>query len=546
MRSISKKLTFNAVLTAGLSVLLTCGVFVFYEYFGFQTQMQQEVDGLAQVLGSNVSPFVLYDDANGAGENLSSLEARSEVVAAAIYKTGSSTPFATYSRMGQTSTRVFPNEPSRIGLSNGMVIARGSIMVPEDLASSSGSEELGTLYIQLDAQRLYDRIKWSLALAVGILLIGCPLAYLLSASLQKSLSDPIIELARIAKLVTVDGDLTVRAESSSTNDETTGFLIESFNGMLDQVVARTAELEARGTEVEQSRENLTSLVTHLTSVIDQVSKAGIQVKSAATSIAAAAKQQETSVGDQAASAAEITATARQISATARELVETMDGVATDADDTAKLAGDGQDSLGEMQTAMNRILSTCDSIVSKLAILNEKASKISTVVTTISKVADQTNLLSLNAAIEAEKAGEHGRGFAVVATEIRRLADQTAVATLDIEQTITEMQSAVSVGVMSMDKFADEIRTGDRTMVQVTGQLGQIMGQVQSMNDHFLHVNRGMQLQAEGAEQITDSIRNLSDSAQETVLALRDFSAIVTQLNNATERLQESVKVHQTA
>ena len=80
-----------------------------------------------------------------------------------------------------------------------------------------------------------------------------------------------------------------------------------------------------------------------------------------------------------------------------------------------------------------------------------------VVTTITKVADQTNLLSINAAIEAEKAGEYGRGFLVVAREIRRLADQTAVATLDIENMVRHMQDAVSAGVMQMDKFSDEVR-----------------------------------------------------------------------------------------
>jgi methyl-accepting chemotaxis protein WspA len=107
-------------------------------------------------------------------------------------------------------------------------------------------------------------------------------------------------------------------------------------------------------------------------------------------------------------------------------------------------------------------------------LNEKASNINQVVTTITKVADQTNLLSLNAAIEAEKAGEHGRGFVVVATEIRRLADQTAVASYDIEQLVKEMQSAVSSGVMGMDKFSEEVRRGVQEVEQVSGQLTQII------------------------------------------------------------------------
>src|ERR1700681_3630636 len=100
-----------------------------------------------------------------------------------------------------------------------------------------------------------------------------------------------------------------------------------------------------------------------------------------------------------------------------------------------------------------------SINERLAVLSDKAGNIGTVVTTITRVADQTNLLSLNAAIEAEKAGEYGRGFAVVATEIRRLADQTAVATYDIEQMVKEMQQAVSAGVMGMDKFSEEVRRG---------------------------------------------------------------------------------------
>nr|WP_304949706.1 methyl-accepting chemotaxis protein [Verrucomicrobium spinosum] len=110
------------------------------------------------------------------------------------------------------------------------------------------------------------------------------------------------------------------------------------------------------------------------------------------------------------------------------------------------------------------------------------------VTTITKVADQTNLLSLNAAIEAEKAGEYGRGFAVVATEIRRLADQTAVATSDIEQMVKEMQSAVSAGVMGMDRFSEEVRRGAEVVDQVGTQLTEIIEKVQTLTPSFETVN----------------------------------------------------------
>ena len=132
--------------------------------------------------------------------------------------------------------------------------------------------------------------------------------------------------------------------------------------------------------------------------------------------------------------------------------------------------------------MGKMEDATGSIVNKLQILNDKASNIAGVVKTINKVADQTNLLSVNAAIEAEKAGEYGVGFLVVAREIRRLADQTASATLDIEQMVQQMHSAVSAGVMEMDKFSEQVRTCISQVSQISGQMGEIIGQVQAV-DH---------------------------------------------------------------
>lgn len=100
--------------------------------------------------------------------------------------------------------------------------------------------------------------------------------------------------------------------------------------------------------------------------------------------------------------------------------------------------------------------------------------------TISKVADRTNLLSLNAPIEAEKAGEYGLGFAVVAREIRRLADQTAVATLDIEGMVRDMQSSVAAGVMEMDKFTKEVSDSVEKAQGISTQFVEIINKVQSL------------------------------------------------------------------
>jgi methyl-accepting chemotaxis protein WspA len=194
----------------------------------------------------------------------------------------------------------------------------------------------------------------------------------------------------------------------------------------------------------------------------------------------------------------------------------------------------------MEETMRHVMEAAGSINAKLTVLSEKASNISQVVTTITKVADQTNLLSLNAAIEAEKAGEYGRGFAVVATEIRRLADQTAVATYDIEQMVKEIQAAVAAGVMGMDKFSEEVRRGMQEVQQVGGQLSQIIQQVQALAPRFEAVNEGMQAQTTGAEQISEALTQLSEAARQTVESLRQSNLAIDELNQVASGLRNGV------
>ena len=144
------------------------------------------------------------------------------------------------------------------------------------------------------------------------------------------------------------------------------------------------------------------------------------------------------------------------------------------------------------------------------------------------------------AIEAEKAGEYGRGFAVVATEVRRLADQTAVATYDIEQMVREIQSAVSAGVMGMDKFSEEVRRGMFEVQQVGEQLSQIIHQVQALAPRVLMVNEGMQAQATGAEQINHALVQLGDASSQTVESLRQASFAIDELSQVAVGLRSGV------
>jgi methyl-accepting chemotaxis protein WspA len=346
----------------------------------------------------------------------------------------------------------------------------------------------------------------TLATALGVVLLA---ALATGYSLYRAITVPMARLVEVHDAMRT-GNLTQRLKLGRRDEF--GVLEDGFNRMSEE----------------------------LASLVAQAQKSSLQVTTSVAEVAATSKEQQATASETAATTTEIGATSREIFATARDLVRTMSEVATVAEQSASLATTSQSGLTHMEDTMRSVMEAAGSVNAKLAILNEKAVSINQVVATITKVADQTNLLSLNAAIEAEKAGEYGRGFAVVATEIRRLADQTAVATYDIEQTVKEIQSAVSAGVMGMDKFAEEVRRGMHDVQAVSVQLSQIIGSVQTLAPRFQMVNDGMQAQATSAEQITQALTQLSEAAQQTAESLRQSSQAIDNLTLVANELRTGV------
>ena len=297
----------------------------------------------------------------------------------------------------------------------------------------------------------------------------------------------------------------------------------------------------KGNETGQLIVAIGNMIVRLKSLIGQVQTSSVQLLSTATEIAATAKQQEATINNLGASTSEIAASVNQISATSRELVNTMERVTGVAGETAKLAGTGRSGMQDMETNIYELSSATKSVSSRLGVINEKAGNITAVMATITKVADQTNLLSLNAAIEAEKAGEHGRGFSVVAREIRRLADQTAVATVDIEHMITEMQSAVSSGVMEMDKFSEAMLRGSEQIGNIGVQMGQVIARVEELIPQFQMVRDGMQSQSQGAQQINEAMMVLTSGTRNTLDSLREFNAATEHMHGAMRGLKDEIQ-----
>jgi methyl-accepting chemotaxis protein WspA len=360
-----------------------------------------------------------------------------------------------------------------------------------------------------DRSEAYEALISHQWISAGLLLATAFLVIVAAYFVAQGLSRPIRETAVIARRV-ADGDLTVDIPAAGTGE--VGDLVGSIHEMTD----------------------------HLRSLIGHTQRSIVTLMSTATEIAATARQQQQTVNEYGSSTVQVATAVNEISATSQGLLKTMSEVNDSASRAADLAATGQASLGGMHHTMTRLAESTGSISSRLSVISERANNINLVVTTITKVADQTNLLSINAAIEAEKAGEYGRGFLVVAREIRRLADQTAVATLDIERIVKEMQHSVTAGVMEMDKFNEQVRQGVSEVERIGEQLSEIIRSVQVLIPRFEQVTEGMSAQSQGAEQIREAMTHLSEGAGQTAESLREFNRATDQLREAVGGLQEDI------
>ncbi len=357
-----------------------------------------------------------------------------------------------------------------------------------------------------EAFALVHQQRWVLGLLLAVTVLTVTAVALW---LARTITRPIREAAFVTDRV-ASGDLSVTCDGQAPGEA--GSLLQAIRKMIQD----------------------------LRSLIGKIQRSSITLLSTATEIAATSRQQEQAVFDYSASTNQAAAAVNEISATGQELLRTMNEVNQLAHQTSEMASTGQQSLVGMNQTMRQLAESTSSIGSRLSVISERAANINLAVTTITKVADQTNLLSINAAIEAEKAGEYGLGFLVVAREIRRLADMTAVATLDIERMVKEMQYSVSAGVMEMDKFSEQVRKVVGDVGQLGGQLGQIIDGARGLHQRFDQVTEGMRVQSLGADQIREAMTRLSEAANQTSLSLREFNKATVSLREAVGGLKDEV------
>lgn len=348
-------------------------------------------------------------------------------------------------------------------------------------------------------------------------------------SLRPLIDEKIQELKRSIDLRQTEGFGPAEALISSGDgkramDAVRGLVAEMDRTELELLGQRHAEAE-RSAETARyiilwgslSGMVIVSLVGFLIarSLTKQIGSAVRYVQSSSAELQSAANQQATGAKEQSTAIAEITTTISELLATAKQIADSARRVSGIADDTAKAAVNGNQLVQRTNESIGAIQKQVDLIVSHMLDLGRKSQQIGGFLELINELAEQTNILAINATIEAAGAGETGKRFAVVAEEIRRLADRVGASTKEIRQLIDDIRSAVNKTVMTTEGGNKAVETGARQFAEVTTSFGQIASMVSTTTDAAREIELSTKQQSTAVEQVNVAIANVAQASRET-------------------------------
>jgi len=359
-----------------------------------------------------------------------------------------------------------------------------------------------------DVKRDVATVKWMfLALNLIVALFSLLLAWSVSRGITRTLGYVAGNLEEMAQ---GGGDLTRRL--AVERDDETGVLARSFNRFLD---------------------NMKEIVVKITHNSQEVSSAASQLKSTAAQIATGTE----SVSGQAIAVA---TAGEEMAATSSEIAQSCVMAVENANRAGQTAKSGAEVVNRAVESIQRIAGKVQESARTVASLGTRSEQIGAIIGTIEDIADQTNLLALNAAIEAARAGEQGRGFAVVADEVRALAERTTKATREIGEMIKTIQQETGTAVTAMEDGVREVERGTEEAARSGQALKDILEQVGDVTQQINQIATAAEEQTATTNEISSSMHEITDTVRQTSHTSHETASAASQLANMAEELKRIV------
>ncbi|MDB6100357.1 MAG: methyl-accepting chemotaxis sensory transducer [Gammaproteobacteria bacterium] len=372
------------------------------------------------------------------------------------------------------------------------------------------------------------------------------LAGLAGLMITRNIAGPLRNLTGVAERITV-GDLSSAVAVDDRRDEV-GMLARAFERMTRSLrtIAGAAEQIAAGdlrASVQPQSPNdvlgnaFVRMTDNLRRQIGGMVEGAAVLGSAASEIVAATAQFASGASESAAAVTETTTTVEEIRQTAQLASQKAKAVADTAQKALQISHNGRKSTEDVATGMNRIRKQMEAIAESIVRLSEQGQTIGQIIATVEDLAAQSNLLAVNAAIEAAKAGEHGKGFGVVAQEVKSLAEQSRQATDRVRTILGDIQKATTAAVMATEQGGKAVEAGG-TQTEMAGvSIGALAGSVIEAAQAATQIAASSQQQLVGMDQVAGAMENIKQASTQNVASAKQLETAARNLNDLGQRLK---------
>jgi methyl-accepting chemotaxis protein len=399
---------------------------------------------------------------------------------------------------------------------------------------------------QVDAHRA----KWTIVLGtLAAILLSAAAAFVIA----RGISRPLRELTDVAERIT-GGDLDVKVNADTRGDEV-GALARAFDRMARSLrrMANMAEQIAAGdlrSQIEPQSPNdvlghaFLRMSENLREQIRALVEGANVLGSAASEIVASASQLAASASEAAAAVSETTTTVEEVRQTAQIASQKAKHVSESAQHAAQSSRNGAKSAEDVATGMSRISEQMEGIAASMMRLSEQGQAIGQIMASVEDLAAQSNLLAVNAAIEAAKAGEHGKGFAVVAQEVKSLAEQSRQATNQVRTILGDIQKATASAVMATEEGAKAVSFGTRQTEAAGGSIQALAASVNEAAQAATQIAASSQQQLVGVDQVAAAMDSIKLSSTQNVASANQLEKAARNLNELGQRLKHMIERYQ--